>query len=330
MERTIGRSAPAMITGSAQGALPRFTLWVAIVAQAVLAPVTLGAVAVLREYYNVPAFGWAVTAMGLFWSLAVIALIAIARRCRLATPLIPAANAACCSAWSCSVLALPDGLASDVGGWPRVAVHLSGDLDGLSPGVGAALYRIAQEAVTNALRHARNVTRVTVEVGGEGDRVRLTVHDDGGTATTHPPTPGFGLLGMSERTALLGGTMQAGPAHGGLDRPGDPAQGPRDGTDPSHAAILVTAPIRVLIADDLRAVARGLRPDVCLFDIHMPHLDGGSSSVGDAERYCGRDGCRARGGPCGCDERCEERKEHDEGEPSPRHDERHAAVAERV
>ncbi len=106
-------------------------------------------------------------------------------------------------------------LARDVGGWPRVGVHLSGDLDDLSPGVGAALYRIAQEAVTNALRHARNATCVTIEIGGEADRVRLTVHDDGDAVTTHAPTPGFGLLGMTERTSLLGGTVQAGPAREG-------------------------------------------------------------------------------------------------------------------
>jgi signal transduction histidine kinase len=54
-------------------------------------------------------------------------------------------------------------LARDVGGWPRVGVHLSGNLDDLPPAVGVALYRIAQEAVTNAMRHARNATRVTVE-----------------------------------------------------------------------------------------------------------------------------------------------------------------------
>jgi signal transduction histidine kinase len=106
-------------------------------------------------------------------------------------------------------------LARDVGGWPRVGVHLSGDLDDLPPSVGGALYRIAQEAVTNAVRHARNATRVTIEVEGEADQVRLTVHDDGDAARGHAPTPGFGLLGMTERTSLLGGTVEAGPARDG-------------------------------------------------------------------------------------------------------------------
>ena len=105
-----------------------------------------------------------------------------------------------------------EGLARDVGGWPRVEVHLSGDLGDLSPTVGAALYRIAQEAVTNAVRHATGATRVTVEVSGEPDRVHLAVRDDGGTVPTGVPSPGYGLLGMTERASLLGGTLQAGPA----------------------------------------------------------------------------------------------------------------------
>jgi signal transduction histidine kinase len=106
-------------------------------------------------------------------------------------------------------------LARDVGGRPRVDVHLSGDLDDLSPSVGAGLYRIAQEAVTNAMRHACNATRVTVEVSGEADRVRLRVRDDGDGAPAGVVAPGFGLLGMSERTSLLGGDVQAGPTPGG-------------------------------------------------------------------------------------------------------------------
>lgn len=102
-----------------------------------------------------------------------------------------------------------DGLARDVGGL-RVEVHRSGNLDQLPPSAGAALFRIAQEAVTNAVRHARNGTVVTVEVRGEDRGVRLTVSDDGDTAATSDPTSGYGLLGMSERAALAGGTLRAG------------------------------------------------------------------------------------------------------------------------
>ena len=102
-------------------------------------------------------------------------------------------------------------LAREVGGWPRVDVHLSGDLDELPASVSAALYRIAQEAVTNAMRHSRNPTRVTVEVAGDAHRVQLTVHDDGDTVPPGPYAPGYGLLGMTERTSLLGGDLRAGP-----------------------------------------------------------------------------------------------------------------------
>jgi signal transduction histidine kinase len=92
---------------------------------------------------------------------------------------------------------------------PRVDVELAGDLEGLQPMVGAAVYRIAQESITNAVRHARHATRIDVRVTGERDRVRLTVLDDGEPGATAPP--GYGLAGMTERAALLGGTLEAGP-----------------------------------------------------------------------------------------------------------------------
>jgi signal transduction histidine kinase len=96
-----------------------------------------------------------------------------------------------------------------------VDVHLSGDLDRLPPSVGTAVYRIAQEAVTNAVRHARDATLVTVEIGGDAHWVHLTVRDDGEAVPTGVPTPGYGLLGMTERTSLLGGDVRAGPTSGG-------------------------------------------------------------------------------------------------------------------
>lgn len=102
-------------------------------------------------------------------------------------------------------------LARGVGGSPRVDVQLSGDFDDLDPSVGVALYRIAQEAVTNAVRHARHATRVTIHVADERERVRLTVRDDGDGGTTGHPAPGYGLVGMAERASLLGGTFHAGP-----------------------------------------------------------------------------------------------------------------------
>jgi signal transduction histidine kinase len=94
---------------------------------------------------------------------------------------------------------------------PRVQVRLTGDLDALSPAVGAATYRIAQESVTNALRHARNATRIDVHVIGGDHAVRLTVRDDGDPVHASSVAPGYGVVGMAERAALLGGTLAAGP-----------------------------------------------------------------------------------------------------------------------
>ena len=91
----------------------------------------------------------------------------------------------------------------------RVDVQLAGDLVDVRPLVGAALYRIAQESITNAIRHARRATRIDVRVTGDHDCVRLTVRDDGDGGS--PGAPGFGLLGMTERAALLGGTLDARP-----------------------------------------------------------------------------------------------------------------------
>lgn len=107
-------------------------------------------------------------------------------------------------------------LAQANGNQPRVDVTLTGELADLSPSVDAALYRLAQESVTNALRHARHATLVKVVVTGDPDRVRLTVWDDGeGRPSVPGSSAGFGLLGMAERARLLGGTLEAGP---GRDR----------------------------------------------------------------------------------------------------------------
>lgn len=98
-------------------------------------------------------------------------------------------------------------------GDPAVDVHLDGDLDAVPPAVGAAVYRMVQEAVTNARRHARDATRVDVLVRADEAGVRLDVHDDGAPAASAPL--GYGLTGMRERAALLGGTCEAGPGPDG-------------------------------------------------------------------------------------------------------------------
>jgi signal transduction histidine kinase len=103
-------------------------------------------------------------------------------------------------------------LAGESPAGPRIEVTMSGDLDGLPAAVDAAVFRIAREGVTNALRHARNATLVNVSVDGGAVTVHLNVRDDGDPVVGRPLTgPGFGLTGMVERAALLGGTCLAGP-----------------------------------------------------------------------------------------------------------------------
>lgn len=95
---------------------------------------------------------------------------------------------------------------------PTVEVEIVGDLDNLSPAVGSAIYRLAQESVTNARRHARHATRINVRVAADDRMVHLRVSDDGETGSTRSNgSPGYGLMGMMERAGLLGGTFRAGP-----------------------------------------------------------------------------------------------------------------------
>ncbi len=101
------------------------------------------------------------------------------------------------------------GIGESVRSGPRVDVELSGDLKHLSPSVEAGLFRLTQEAITNARRHARHATRVAVHVVGSDHDVHLTVTDDGDPSTHN--ASGYGLVGMTERATLLGGTFQAGP-----------------------------------------------------------------------------------------------------------------------
>jgi signal transduction histidine kinase len=94
---------------------------------------------------------------------------------------------------------------------PPVDVSLHGPLDDLRPTVGAAVYRLAQESITNAVRHSRHASRISVQVTGSDDTVRLVVADDGEPHVTGRGWTGYGLIGMTERAALLGGTLAAGP-----------------------------------------------------------------------------------------------------------------------
>ncbi|MFF3558720.1 sensor histidine kinase [Streptomyces sp. NPDC002574] len=129
----------------------------------------------------------------------------------------------------------------------RVELAVAAGADGVPPAIGAAAYRIVQEALTNAVRHAGGTSvRVGVELGTDPDRgtaLRIAVTDDGPCPGTRaepepdrpdarwrpwravaPPRPpedaapvvpgpaaGYGLIGMRERARSVGGTLTAGP-----------------------------------------------------------------------------------------------------------------------
>ncbi|MFC4070028.1 sensor histidine kinase [Actinoplanes subglobosus] len=112
----------------------------------------------------------------------------------------------------CPAVADLTGLAGPAPEGPEVDVEIAGDLGDLPPAVGTAIYRLAQESVTNARRHARRATRITVRVWADAGTVRLSVTDDGDGGTARGG--GFGLAGMRERAALLGGVCEAGPDAG--------------------------------------------------------------------------------------------------------------------
>ena len=96
---------------------------------------------------------------------------------------------------------------ADVG----LSMAISGDIDAATQ---IAAYRITQESLSNAVRHAPGST-ITVVAGADEESVTVTVRN--APVPAAPPTSGgHGLRGMTERSALLGGSVEAGPdAHGG-------------------------------------------------------------------------------------------------------------------
>ncbi len=80
-----------------------------------------------------------------------------------------------------------------------------------------ALYRIAQESLTNVTRHAAGATHVTVTLDRRGSTFHLEVRDDGVGSAASPASEsgGRGVLGMRERAELLGGHLSAGPSESG-------------------------------------------------------------------------------------------------------------------
>jgi signal transduction histidine kinase len=101
----------------------------------------------------------------------------------------------------------------------EVELETLGDLSALSPGRALSVQRVVEEALTNVAKHS-SARRVTVLVQVRPPRVHLEVHDPGPARPSRDgddsrSTGGRGLLGMRERMALYGGTVQAAPAPGG-------------------------------------------------------------------------------------------------------------------
>jgi signal transduction histidine kinase len=110
-----------------------------------------------------------------------------------------------------------DGLQSlldDVGraGLP-VQLHVDGEPVPLARAVELSAYRIVQEGLTNALKHAR-ATRADVTVRYESSALQIEVRDDG-KANGIGDGYGHGLIGVRERVKIYGGEMAAGPAPDG-------------------------------------------------------------------------------------------------------------------
>ena len=89
----------------------------------------------------------------------------------------------------------------------RISLHLAGTRAGST---GTAVYRITQEALTNAARHAPG-SQVTVMINTNRDRVIIDIVDDG-PGSTPATARGYGLVGIAERVARLGGQLSTGPA----------------------------------------------------------------------------------------------------------------------
>ncbi len=88
----------------------------------------------------------------------------------------------------------------------------------MSGAAGLTVYRVVQEALTNALKHAEEATSVEIELDFANPDIAVRVTDDGRSTVTVPAgarSGGHGLAGMAERATAFGGTLSAGPRPNG-------------------------------------------------------------------------------------------------------------------
>ena len=178
---------------------------------------------------------------------------------------------------------------------PSWRVEATDDVEPLTAAVEVAAYRIAMEAVTNALRHSGAAT-CTVSLRREDGVLRLRVRDDGGGLAAGR-RPGVGLSSMRERAEELGGTCSV--TSDAVRRRGrrvaaSRRRGERDVSGEQLRVLVVddhddfrhsletllgamdTVEVVGRAADGRRAVALALelQPDVVVMDLHMPELNG--------------------------------------------------------
>jgi signal transduction histidine kinase len=108
-----------------------------------------------------------------------------------------------------SLAQLDDLVAEYRGAGLPVTLERVGELRPLPGGVELSVYRIVQEALTNALKHA-DARSVVVTLAFRDSRLELEVVDDGSPPRPDSVVPGHGLVGMRERVALLGGELETG------------------------------------------------------------------------------------------------------------------------
>lgn len=109
---------------------------------------------------------------------------------------------------------LPALLAADVEAG-RVRATLPDPTPTVPDGVALTVFRVVQESLTNVRKHAGPDATAEVDVRKDGADLVVTVADDGHGAAGSPTSGGLGLVGMRERVAVHGGTLDVGPAPGG-------------------------------------------------------------------------------------------------------------------
>lgn len=98
---------------------------------------------------------------------------------------------------------------------PRITLEMPEELPPVPESLGLTAFRVAQESVTNFLKHAGPTARATATITCELEAIDIRVTDDGVGVQAPTEGRGAGVRGMRERVAAMGGTFKAGPRTGG-------------------------------------------------------------------------------------------------------------------